>query len=181
MERRKRGGQLGCANGNWRGGGKKGICGYCGAEFTAPAWEMKHRQYCSRSCSDKAKIKPNTHRTRPHVHVMEKILGVRLPQGAVVHHINGNRIDNRPENLLLCKNQSEHIKIHAATRIKKAGGNPEKDKICSRCKQVKPKTDFHIAKRADGYRCYCKACQSSIYQERRAIHGNSNQISIQRG
>ncbi len=34
-----------------------------------------------------------------HVLVMESVLGQRLPEGASVHHKNGVRDDNAPENL----------------------------------------------------------------------------------
>lgn len=36
-----------------------------------------------------------------HVLVMESTLGLRLPPGASVHHINGDRADNDPANLEL--------------------------------------------------------------------------------
>lgn len=34
----------------------------------------------------------------------------------VVHHINHDKSDNRPSNLYLCKNQSEHMDIHRSKR-----------------------------------------------------------------
>lgn len=45
--------------------------------------------------------------------VMEKKIGRRLRPGEVVHHINHVRGDNRPENLRLFENHSDHIKYHA--------------------------------------------------------------------
>jgi len=36
----------------------------------------------------------------------------KLKAGEIVHHINGNSMDTNPNNLYICKNQTEHIKIH---------------------------------------------------------------------
>jgi len=48
---------------------------------------------------------------KEHVLVVEAGIGRRLVAGEQVHHINGLRDDNRPENLFLCAGSSEHAKI----------------------------------------------------------------------
>lgn len=53
-----------------------------------------------------------TGRILEHRHVMEQSLGRKLSSHEVVHHINGNRTDNKLENLQLCESQSAHISNH---------------------------------------------------------------------
>lgn len=49
-----------------------------------------------------------------HTHrmVAERMLGRKLKPGEVVHHIDGNKRNNAPENLMAFSSQSEHAKWH---------------------------------------------------------------------
>lgn len=51
-----------------------------------------------------------------HIIIAEQKIGKPLPPKAVVHHINGKTSDNRPENLLICKDNAEHRHIHKKIR-----------------------------------------------------------------
>lgn len=44
--------------------------------------------------------------------VAEEKLGRRLVKGEIPHHINGNRKDNRPENIEVCKSIAHHLNKH---------------------------------------------------------------------
>ncbi len=57
---------------------------------------------------------------REHILVAEKYLNRPLYKDEVVHHINENKADNRPQNLMVFKNQKDHMKYHWILR------NPDK-------------------------------------------------------
>jgi hypothetical protein len=57
-------------------------------------------------------IHVNGRRTYEHIHVAENALGRPMPHGAVVHHVNENKTDNRPENLVICPNEAYHRLLH---------------------------------------------------------------------
>lgn len=81
----------GARNGSWKGGRRLHIKGY-------------------------VVINHNGKQAFEHRVVMEKKLGRPLRRGEVVHHINGVRDDNRPENLELVTSVADHSRHHHAMR-----------------------------------------------------------------
>jgi endogenous inhibitor of DNA gyrase (YacG/DUF329 family) len=114
-------------------------CSVCGNPFRVKESHVKLRSTCSRKCQT---IKFNKYNGKwykmisvdgkcksLHRVLAEKELGHPLPPGAVVHHKNGNK--NGGE-LIICKNQAEHVLIHAQERAFKVTGDYNK-KLCPYC------------------------------------------------
>jgi hypothetical protein len=99
----------------------------------------------------------------------EKTLGKPLPIGAVVHHADGSKNPNAT--LVICQDNAYHMGLHLRMRIKAAGGHPWLDKMCCRCKQPKPKTEFYSDRYyPDGLSMKCKPCVAVMVRARRRRH-----------
>jgi HNH endonuclease len=106
---------------------KELICKECGIQFLRYAPASKHYKFCSQECYQKQNhlekhaswkggrvIDKHTgyilislghgQRRREHTLKAEKVLGRRLHKGECIHHINGDKTDNRNCNLLICTN-----------------------------------------------------------------------------
>ena len=96
----------------------------------------------------------------------ERALGRPLPTAAVVHHMDGTRLDDAP--LAICPDKRYHNLLHTRMRVKAAGGNPNTDAICTTCRQVKPLIEFSKSKgRRYGRDVRCKSCVLEAQRERR--------------
>jgi hypothetical protein len=73
-------------------------------------------------------------RTYEHIAVAERALGKRLPEQAVVHHVNEIKKDNRPGNLVVCPDEAYHRLLHTRMDARDACGNPNWRK-CWHCQK----------------------------------------------
>ena len=95
----------------------------------------------------------------------EKALGKPLPKGAEVHHVDGSKNPDAP--LVICQDSAYHNFLHLRMRVVKAGGNPNTQRICSRCKQVKDHSEFTKSKYGSlGLSAYCRICKNEMRRKK---------------
>lgn len=97
-----------------------------------------------------------------HVIVWETAFG-KKPEGYIIHHIDGDKLNNGISNLMLVT-PTEHKRIHSGC-VKRAG---EWLKPCKVCGEYKPCDEEHWHYRDGWIRGrVCKNCSNRIRNERR--------------
>lgn len=96
-------------------------------------------------------------RIQDQVRVAERVLGRRLPKGAVVHHADENPLNNEPSNLVICPSTAYHALLHTRLRALHACGNPNFRK-CWLCKKYDDTDNMAEVERGSGSYFYHLAC-----------------------
>lgn len=131
----------------WKYDVKNMTCPVCGKVFSVSAKLKRQKQTCSIPCRYK-NVKNNGHTyvsgngytyikdhsdqrsilsggyVLLHRKVMEEKLGRLLQPGECVHHVNGIRTDNRPENLELFSSHADHMTHHYSESVNRDGIAP---------------------------------------------------------
>lgn len=104
--------------------------------------------------------------------IMSKIVGRPLGSDECVHHVNGDPLDDQPENLLLV-DRGAHRLLHAKEEAASQGYDLETQKRCPRCKTVKSRSEFSTRINRLGLRVGtgpCKPCHAAYQARRRESH-----------
>lgn len=138
----------------------------CGCGAPAPIAKLTNRRYGWRAGQPvrfiaghnqrKAKIaayrlvrRPDHPRANPvgyvleHVLIAEQALGRFLPAGVEVHHVDEVKSNNAPSNLVICQDREYHDLLHVRARVRKAGGDPNTQRLCYECRQPKALSEFN--------------------------------------
>lgn len=85
--------------------------------------------------------------------VAEQALGKPLPDGAVIHHVDGNALNNASTNLVICQSQAYHLLLHQRQNALDACGNPNHRK-CVYCGKYDDPSAMRLHGNSlhDGYR-----------------------------
>lgn len=98
----------------------------------------------------------------------ERALGKPLPPKAEVHHADGSISVEAP--LVICPSRAYHMFLHVRMRVKAAGGDPNRDRVCGSCGGVKPIGEFvKNTKSVSGVDARCKACLNAQRRARREV------------
>lgn len=76
-------------------------------------WKRKCREAALAYKDARPDVYLKFHKRHEHRVVAEQMLGRPLQRGEIVHHIDGNKHNNAPENLQVMS-QSDHMKLHRA-------------------------------------------------------------------
>jgi hypothetical protein len=91
-----------------------------------------------------------------HILIAEKALGKTLPSGAQVHHLDENKSNNDPKNLVICPDAAYHKLLHQRQRAFDACGNYGWRK-CQFCKTYDDPARMWTSRK----KAYHTACASS--------------------
>ena len=82
---------------------------------------------------------------RTHHYVAEKAIRCKLPNGSVVHHVDGDVNNNAHDNLVVCPSQAYHKLLHLRQSAFNACGNANWLK-CHYCKKYDDPSNMKLMK-----------------------------------
>lgn len=105
-----------------------------------------------------------------HILVCEQALGHFLPEGAIPHHVNEIKSDNRPVNLVLCQDRAYHNLIHKRMRAMRECGNADWHR-CKFCHKWDSEENLYVYEFKGETVSYHRACIQDWKAKKKAGSG----------
>lgn len=104
-----------------------------------------------------------------HIVIVERALGHPIPRPGEVHHVDENPRNNANSNLVVCHDRAYHHLLHLRTKVVKAGGDPNTQRVCGTCKRPRLFAEFNrslVTKDGITTHC-CRECNKAAYRRRK--------------
>ena len=111
-----------------------------------------------------------------HTLIAERFFGGPLPENNVVHHIDENKLNNHPSNLMICSRNHHHT-VHRQIKAKKESGHSDWRK-CWICKKYDDPKNLFIPRRNAAYH---GQCERAYQLDRRKNNENVRKKAKERG
>lgn len=150
----------------------------CAGHIAGQPLRFVHGHYPrSKTCAEYRRTTVNGKMRMIHRLRAERTLGKPLPPKAVVHHADGSRSELAP--LVICQDDGYHALLHLRMRVKKAGGDPNTQALCSQCRRPKEFAAFSKSRRLTyGISKNCKACHCKYQRAWRRRSASGREASL---
>lgn len=161
-------------------------CLFCNKSFIVHHCRKDKAEFCYVSCAStmhnigRRKFDSKTYveyclkgnKIVEHRAIMESILGIKLKKKEIVHHINGIKSDNRPENLQVMTS-SEHMSFHGKTRKRT---KYRIKKFCERCNKEFSIIPHQYLKRFCSKHCYLECLRDGSFRKKPMLLKPKNHV-----
>ena len=118
------------------------------------------------TCYGYRKMSINRREEFEHILIIEKALGRKIPKGARTHHVDGDGLNNKNQNLVLCDSDAYHQLLHKRQRALSSCGHANW-RFCSYCLKYDDPKDMFIHPTVSA--AHHRDCHNKYFRNRRNV------------